>query len=74
MDTTTANRAQTAACPHGHAIDRAKVNTDEQGPPAGRLAIRSMPAPASFRHDREVARHAGVMEPSRRVARVGSHA
>ncbi|MCI4428062.1 MAG: thioredoxin TrxC [Burkholderiales bacterium] len=52
----------------------AKVNTDEQGDLAGEFAIRSIPTLAIFKNGREVARHSGVMELSRFVAWVRSHA
>ena len=51
-----------------------KVNTDVQGELAGKYAIRSIPTLAIFEDGREVARHSGVMELSKLVAWVRSHA
>ena len=56
------------------AVRLAKVNTDEQAALAGRHAVRSIPTLAIFKNGREVARHSGVMELSRFVAWVSSHA
>ena len=64
---------QQAAAKLEPAARLAKVNTDEQGELAGRFAIRSIPTLAIFKNGREVARHAGVMEPSRFIDWVRSH-
>jgi thioredoxin 2 len=65
---------QLAAAQLEPAVRLAKVNTDDEGGLAARFAIRSIPTLAIFKNGREVARHSGVMELSRFVAWVRSHA
>jgi thioredoxin 2 len=52
----------------------AKVDTDDQGELAARFAIRSIPTLAIFKNGREVARQSGVMDLTRFLAWVRSHA